>query len=107
MGIIEESKYPSIIELCKAAASCKAQSEIRDVQAQATMEVNEDLRAELDEKIAAVRGEPEPDWSEDPKFQADAAKEEELDEELKDTWKAVTEKKKAYYLAFKAAMDLK
>jgi hypothetical protein len=104
---IEESKIVDLIELCKACSACKAQTELSFVDQQALMEINEELRAEIDEKIAAARAEPLMDEEKmAAATQAAEEKEAELEDELKEPFKALNEKKMAYLKAVKVAVGL-
>lgn len=97
---IDEAKIPELLELCKACALCKSQTETRFVDTQALLELDDAARAAADERLAEVRAEAAEALKEEQEAEEAALGEEEQDK------KPLIQEKYVYLRALKVAKDL-
>jgi len=83
---IDEAKIPEMLELCKACALCKAQSETKSVDTQACLEIDLDMRSAAEESVSSYRREADEALVTEQQEEEAAAEEEEQKELIKEKY---------------------
>jgi hypothetical protein len=83
---IDEAKIPEMLELCKACALCKSQTETKWVDKQALVEIDPDMRTAAEESVSNYRKEADEALVTEQQEEEAAAEEEEKKECIKEKY---------------------